>query len=470
MARVIKKRRTKKPWWSEYLSIIWNELCNKERAMLRAERNCKQKKRYAFLTQRKLFNREVQKAKRKFWKMKQIEIENLESSDQNSFWKDIGKIGVAKERKKDIPFEVKMANVEISNNPEDVMQVWKTAFEKLLNRNVDNTSSPDAAQKQNCNVQPSYFGAGIEISEVKAAIKALKNNKAVGIDELPAEVLKCDNIFVALCALFNKCFITSIIPSAWKQGIINPIPKSSTSDRMDPLSYRGITLTSAVYKLFCTILNNRLSKWENEHSVLADNQNGFRKHRSTTDHVISLTSIIETRKLYKKNTFVAFIDFTKAYDSINRGILLIKLSDLGISGLMYKALLAIYANVRCAVRINGSLTEWFDVTCGLKQGCSLFSILFNLYINDLITRINSLGTGIDINGEKVSILVYADDVVLLVENEADLQQLLQELHNWCETNRLEINTKQVKSYAFQKRIEITFKYKISLRPKDIRNR
>ena len=171
---------------------------------------------------------------------------------------------------------------------------------------------------------------------------------------------------------------------------------------MDPLSHRGITLTSAVYKLFCTILNNRLSKWENEHSVLADN--GFRKHRSTTDQVISLTSIIETRKLYKKNTFVAFIDFTKAYDSINRGILFTKLSDLGISGLMYKALLAIYDNVRCAVRINGSLTEWFDVTCGLKQGCSLSSILFNLYINDLITRINSLGTGIDINGGKVSIL------------------------------------------------------------------
>ena len=185
-----------------------------------------------------------------------------------------------------------MANGEISNNPEDVMQVWKTAFEKLLNCSVDNTSSPDAAQKQNCNVQPSYFEAGIEISEIKAAIKALKNNKAVGIDELPAELLKCDNILVALCALFNKCYITSIIPSAWKQGNINPIPKSSASDRMDPLSYRGITLTSAVYKLFCTILNNRLNKWENEHSVLADNQNGFRKHRSNTDHVISLTSII----------------------------------------------------------------------------------------------------------------------------------------------------------------------------------
>ena len=127
---------------------------------------------------------------------------------------------------------------------------------------------------------------------------------------------------------------------------------------MGPLNYRGITLTSAVY----------MYKWEDEHSVLAENQNGFRKHSSTTDHVISLTLIIETRTLNKKNTFVAFIDFTKAYDSINRGILLTRLSDLGISGLMHKALIAIYDNVRWAVRINGILTEWFEVTCGLKQG------------------------------------------------------------------------------------------------------
>ena len=90
MARVI-KRHTKKPWWSENLSIFWNELCNKERTMLRAEKNCKQKKRYEFLTQRKLFNREVQKAKRKFWKMKQIEIENKESSDQKRSGKKLEK-------------------------------------------------------------------------------------------------------------------------------------------------------------------------------------------------------------------------------------------------------------------------------------------------------------------------------------------------------------------------------------------
>ena len=64
------------------------------------------------------------------------------------------------------------------------------------------------------------------------------------------------------------------------------------------------------------------------------------------------------------------------------------------------------------MRINGKLTEWFDVSCGLKQGCSLSSILFNLYIHE----INSLDIGIEIDTEKVCILANADDVVLLAEN------------------------------------------------------
>ena len=65
------------------------------------------------------------------------------------------------------------------------------------------------------------------MDELKAAIKSLKCNKAVGIDELPAEVLKCNNLLALLLALFNKYFETGIIPTAWKQGIINPIPKST---------------------------------------------------------------------------------------------------------------------------------------------------------------------------------------------------------------------------------------------------
>ena len=391
-----KKRRLKKPWWSVELTNIWNELCTKEKAMLKSDVQSKRAKRDEFLRYRKFFNKEVQKAKRKFWKQKQTEIEQLETSDQKSFWKEIGKIGIGQERRKEIPCEVKLSNSEVSSKLGDVLDVWKAGFENLLNCNNNLSNFPDKSQERrdyNYN-----FDADISRAELMLAIRSLKSNKAVGIDDLPAEVLKSDNLLDTLHALFNKCFTTGIISSAWKQGIINPIPKSTTADRTDPLNYRGITITSSVYKLYCIILNNRLSNWETENSVIADNQNGFRKQRSTIDQISSLTSIIETRKLHNKDTFAAFIDFKKAYDSIDRGILFTKLSNLGISGLMYNALLSIYVNVRCAVRINGKLTEWFNVSCGLKQGCSLSSILFNLYINDLIIMINSLDIGIEIDG------------------------------------------------------------------------
>ena len=88
------------------------------------------------------------------------------------------------------------------------------------------------------------------------------------------------------------------------------------------------------------------------------------------------------------------------------------------------------------MRINNRLTDWFSVSCDLKQGCFLSSILFNLFINDLVELINVLNTGIDINGEEIGILLYADDAVLLAESEDDLQILLDELHIWCQHNKI----------------------------------
>ena len=94
--------------------------------MLKSDIKSKRTKRDEFLRQRKVFNREVQKAKRKFWKQKQMEIEQLETSDQKSFWKEIGKIGVGQERRKEIPCEVKLSNGEVSCKIEDVLDVWKS--------------------------------------------------------------------------------------------------------------------------------------------------------------------------------------------------------------------------------------------------------------------------------------------------------------------------------------------------------
>ena len=149
------------------------------------------------------------------------------------------------------------------------------------------------------------------------------------------------------------------------------------------------------------------------------------------------------------STFTAFTDFKKAYDKIDRQLLFTKLEELGLSCKFRKAVYAIYNNVECCVKVGGRLSKWFEVNQGLKQGCVLSPILFNMFINSLVTEIHALGIGVDIDGEKVAILLYADDVVLLAENEHDLQMLLDVLSNWCVRNSMTVNIDKSKVVHFR---------------------
>ena len=108
---------------------------------------------------------------------------------------------------------------------------------------------------------------------------------------------------------------------------------------------------------------------------------------------------------------MAFIDFRKAYDSVNRDHLWTKLSRRGLpfQSKVHTALRNLYENIKCNARVNGSSTEWFNVSIRLRQGCVLSSLSFNLYINDLVINLKQLCSGIPIGDENVVSLMYADD-------------------------------------------------------------
>jgi len=109
--------------------------------------------------------------------------------------------------------------------------------------------------------------------------------------------------------LFNLYFDNGVIPSVWGKSIIKPIPKSSSLDPRDPLSYRGIFFALALHKIYCRIINSRLIDFGLKmNDVLVDEQNGFRGKRGTIDQISSLLDIMETRLRFKQSTFAAFID------------------------------------------------------------------------------------------------------------------------------------------------------------------
>ena len=111
---------------------------------------------------------------------------------------------------------------------------------------------------------------------------------------------------------------------------------------------------------------------------------------------------------------MAFIDFKKAFNTIDRSLFLfIKLCSLELDGKMIEAIKTIYRDVQCCVRINGERSDWLTVTSGLKQGCKLSCMLFNIFINDLATFLEAVGVVIEVSGELICSLLYADDLVLM---------------------------------------------------------
>lgn len=196
-------------------------------------------------------------------------------------------------------------------------------------------------------------------------------------------------------------------------------------------------------------MNIRLSKFIEENKFLVEEQNGFRRERSCMEHIYTLYSVINKRKLSKLSTFACFVDAKKAFDTVNRECLWYKLLTLGINGKMFRAVQSLYDNVRCAVRVNDVTTPFLDVTLGVKQGCRLSPTLFALYVNDLAEEIKALNCGIEMVGDRLALLLYADDIVLIAPSEQSLQLMLDTVHEWCTKWRLTINKDKTKIIHFR---------------------
>ncbi|CAC5379433.1 unnamed protein product [Mytilus coruscus] len=137
----------------------------------------------------------------------------------------------------------------------------------------------------------------ISLEEVFNVLKCSTKGGSLRYDKIPVELYKNQTLLKAIARVFNVCFNSGKVPVMWSNGIITPIPKSSTSDPSDPLSYCGIILASVSYKLYCGVLNSHLTYKLDEIDFLCDEQNSYRKWHSTVSHLSTQSTIIETGKL-----------------------------------------------------------------------------------------------------------------------------------------------------------------------------
>ena len=451
-------RNTSKPYWNENLTCLWKGLCKAEKQYLSTPQHFRKRRELLkdFKLKQNNFDTAFKKAKRAFERGKMINIEKLNTDDPKAFWAELKKLGP---RKKDtIPMEVYDENGLVKSSWPSVISKWNGEFQNLFNgydrSEFDNdyyTYAQQMREQLENNTPNDVINTPITADEVKRAVKKAKSKKAVGIDNLPYEILKNPQSLTLMVELFNKIFSYKIIPSLWRKTIIKPIPKNSSIDPRVPLQYRGIALLSTTYKLYSSILNNRIMTFCESRNLLHEEQNGFRRNRSCSDHVFVVNSIIRNRLNQNKSTFAAFLDAEKAFDRVDRSLLFFKLIQLGINGAIYDNIKSIYQETQCCLKLNNTLTNWFRSESGVLQGDTLSPTLFNIFINDLIPSVKSLNKGVPIGDQNLSILLYADDIIILSENASDLQSMLDSVYNWSFKNMIRFNEKKSNVVHFRRK-------------------
>ena len=333
---------------------------------------------------------------------------------------------------------MKKPDGSLTSSIDETLQSWTDHFDRLFNPPSVGPDLDQMNHSENCTHTDKILNIPITTEEIHSALTQLDESKTPGSDKICPSILKDEKIMQYLQILFQKCFNSGTVPKAWLHSTITPIFKGSGS-RHDHNNYRGITVQSCVAKAFCKILNNRIDKYLLANNILHDEQNGFRKKRSCQDHISSLYFLIENRKLANLDTYACFVDFKKAFDSVPRELLWRKLIKIGIRGELLKSLKALYTNLYSSVKVNDRLSPAFKVGRGVKQGCTLSPILFNIFINDLIEYLNEAVEGIEIENTKINTLLFADDVVLIADCPIKLQHLLDALGKWCKDNQMMIN-------------------------------
>ncbi len=119
----------------------------------------------------------------------------------------------------------------------------------------------------------------------------------------------------------------------------------------------SISLLSCVYKIYSSILNTRLIKFFDDNDIIHDEQNGFRGSRSCLDHIFTLSSVIKNKLNRNKEIFACYVDFRKAFDLLDRDLMLYRFLEYGIDGKFYDAVKGIYHRAYCAVKTNGVISD-----------------------------------------------------------------------------------------------------------------
>ena len=370
-----------------------------------------------------------------------IAAESLASKDYYKFWKTIQKQNNDK--------ATKFAQVVDGCSGEAaIAEWWRQHFNKLYNSVSDNGSKV-SFQSRITNSLLNAETLVITVSDVVAACHKQKLGKAPGPDGIAMEALifGSHRLHVHLCVLFNLFIRFSYLPSVFMQSVMIPLVKNKCVDLSDLNNYRAIALSSALSKVLeCIVAGFVTTDSEVEHF-----QFGFKSGHSTSLCTSVLKQTVEYYTGQGSHVFACFLDFNKAFDSVNHWKLFQKLLDDGVNSFIVNLLAYWHCSQSAVVRWHNTMSTKFCISNGVRQGGVLSPYLFTRYIRDMIYTVAGSGIGCTIGGITMNLLAYADDLVLLAPSWKAMQELLSILKVQADNLNLSCNVNKTVCMMFNPR-------------------
>lgn len=434
------QKHRKHPWWNE---ICERAIISRHKAFREWNSNKTTTTYNTFLETRKETSKLIRQTKRQYENSQLHEIEkDFQKNNTRNFYKTF-KAKLTGYQPQSLCF--RRENGQLALNNQENCKLLASYFEQLLNCPAPTSRLTSQNSKP---AKPDSLPPDEE--EIIKQVKRLKNNKAPGEDGITAELLKAAGPITIkeITNIIRDIWNTERIPDEWKNALIHPLHKKG--DRTDVNNYRGISLLPVSFKILSQCLLDRAQK-QLEPSI-GEYQAGFRPGRSCPEQILNLKLILRHQKLYNKNVVCTFVDFKKAYDSIDRESLFQILEEQGLDRKTLAIIKETLTNTKSKVKFMGEVSEPFEIKTGVRQGDGLSPLLFNCVLEKVIREWRRQKQTLKIDQPiklgrtniKIDCLAFADDLAILTHDIAAAQKQIELLKEIAEKVGLQISFEKTK--------------------------
>ncbi|XP_070166141.1 uncharacterized protein [Polyergus mexicanus] len=225
-----------------------------------------------------------------------------------------------------------------------------------------------------------------------------------------------------LTALFNACYRLEAVPASWKTSNTVLVYKKGDRDMLE--NWRPLALGDTAPKLFAALVADRLTDWAVTNNKLSPAQKGFLRDEGCFEHNFVLQEILTDARRTRRQAVVAWLDLSNAFGSVPHAVIRRALVRSGVPGGIVRTWQSMYEGCTTRVRAADGFTDPIPVRSGVRQGCPLSPIVFDLAIDSVLRAITDVDAGFDLLGSRFSVLAYADDIALVADTPEGMQRLL----------------------------------------------